>query len=150
MKLQRTFCCITGVLIAAGFAASQASAGTKTGCDLVIEINALRGGSPTAPSNGTKDITAKARIAKGTALEGTTIDTQLQIDTIYNGLVTDTQTTGPIRLGIGKGGQGDKLTMKVPACTPGDLVSFEATFFGPDPVTGDECRGTERISKTCN
>jgi hypothetical protein len=151
MKLQRTFSCITGVLLAAGLAASQASAGVKPPiCDFEIEINALRGGSPTVSPGGTKDITAKARIAKGTALDGTTIDVQLRVETIYNGSVFDSQTAGrTIRLGIGKGGQGDKLTMNVPQCSAGSFVAFEATFFGVDG-DGDECKATSRITKSCN
>jgi len=150
MKLQRTFSCIAGVLIAAGFAASQANAGSKPPiCDFELELAALRGGSPTVAPGGTKDITAKARISKGTAPDGTVIDTILTIETVYDGRVTDTQTSGNIRLGVGKGGQGTKLTMKVPQCVPGSYVGFEATFLGYDG-DNDECKVSGKISKACN
>jgi hypothetical protein len=150
MKLQRMFCCITGALIAVGFVASQASAGTKPpGCDFALEINALRGGSPTTPfgPGATKNITAKARISKGSAVDGTTIQTQLVIETIDNGNVINTQRSFPITLGVGKGGQGDKLTMLVPTCSSG-TVDFKATFTGAG--TGDPlCTVSDTITKTC-
>jgi hypothetical protein len=116
-------------------------------CDFLIEINALRGGSPTVTVNSTKDITAKARIAKGSAMEGTTIDTQLRIDAIDGGAIIDTQRSWPIRLGVGKGGQGDKLSMNIPQCNSGS-IDFEATFSGLDD-DGDPCKATRRITKTC-
>jgi hypothetical protein len=150
MKLQRMFSCIMGAFIAVGFAASQANAGTEPPvCDFVIEINALRGGSPTVSANSTKDITAKARISKGTAPTGTTIDTQLRIearDGKTGNLVGQPQVAGPIRLGVGKGGQGDKLRMPISTC---DLtVEFVATFSGLDN-DGDQCTATRSIFKTC-
>jgi hypothetical protein len=47
-------------------------------CWLTIEVNALRGGAGHANSGGTKEITAKARIVKGTApLDATVDDTTL-------------------------------------------------------------------------
>jgi len=148
MKLQRMFSCIMGVCIAVGFAASQATAGTNPPeCDFVIEINALRGGSPTVTVNSTKDITAKARIAKGTAVSGTTIDTQLRIDAIDGTQVIDTKFAGPIRLGVGKGGQGAKLRMSIPQCNSG-MIAFEARFSGQDN-DGDQCEAKRRITKDC-
>jgi len=116
-------------------------------CDFAIEINALRGGSPTVTVNSTKNITAKARIAKGTAVDGTTIETQLRIDAIDDGQVIDTQLSGPIRLGIGKGGKGDKLSMNIPQCNSGS-IDFEATFHGLD-ADADSCTATRRITKVC-
>jgi len=153
MKLQRTFSCIAGVLIASGLAASQALAGQRpVQCDLVIEVNALRGGSPTVVSNGTKDITAKARIAKGSAVDGTTIDTQLMLEAISS-MGTTSYTSDPnhlIRLGIGKGGQGQKVTMTVPKCQVGEFVRFRAKFFGNE-ADGDYCESDwAQITKTCN
>jgi hypothetical protein len=150
MKLQRIFSCITGVFIAVGFAASQANAGVEPPvCDFVIEINALRGGSPTVSAPGTKDITAKARIAKGTAVDGTTIDTQLRIearDGSTGNLVGPAQFAGPIRLGVGRGGQGAKLRMPIDSC---DItVKFTATFSGLDD-DGDQCTASRSIIKTC-
>ena len=150
MKLQRTFSCITGVLIAVGFAASQASAGDgEPICDFELEINALRGGSPTTPfgPGATKDITAKARIKKGTAPEGTTIDTQLRIDVIDGTQVVSSKSAGPIRLGVGKGGQGAKLRMSVPQCIANAII-FSARFRGLDD-DGDQCEVTRRITKEC-
>jgi hypothetical protein len=148
MKLQRTLSCITGVLMAVGFAASQASAGTGPDCGLEIEINALRGGSPTVTVNATKNITAKARISKGSAPDGTVIDTTLRIDTIdaTMGDIIDSQFSTPIRLGIGKGGQGDKLGMLVPSCENPAGVIFKATFQG---IENSLCKASRVITKTC-
>jgi hypothetical protein len=150
MKLQRVFSCITGALIAVGFVASQAGAGTGPQvCDFSIEINALRGGSPTTPfgANATKDITAKARIAKGSAVDGTTIVTQLRIQAIDGGQVIDTKLSYPITLGVGKGGQGDKLRMDIPQCNSGS-IDFTARFIGKDD-DGDDCSAERTITKTC-
>jgi hypothetical protein len=144
------FCCITGALIAVGFVASQAGAGTEPPvCDFALEINALRGGSPTTPfgAGATKNITAKARISKGSAVSGTTIETQLTIETIDDGAVINTQRSWPITLGVGKGGQGDKLTMEIPSCSVGS-IDFKATFTGQDD-DGDECTVDKTINKTC-
>jgi hypothetical protein len=116
-------------------------------CDFAIEINALRGGSPTVTVNSTKNITAKARIIKGTALGGTTIDTELRIDAIDGGEIIDTQLSWPIRLGVGKGGHGDKLSMNIPQCNSGS-IDFEATFSGWD-ADHDLCEETRRITKVC-
>lgn len=150
MKLQRIFSCITGAFIAVGFVASQAGAGTEPPvCDFGIEINALRGGSPTTPFglNATKDITAKARISKGSAPDGTTVVTQLRIDAIDGGTVINTQKSFPITLGVGKGGQGDKLTMLIPRCDAGS-IDFKATFTGQDD-DGDQCIESRTINKIC-
>ncbi len=116
-------------------------------CDFVIEINALRGGSPTVTVGSPKKITAKARIQKGTATTDTTIDTTLRIDAIDGFEVIDQQISDPIRLGVGKGGQGDTLTMNIPQCLSG-FIHFDATFFGLDD-DGDQCQATRRITKTC-
>jgi hypothetical protein len=148
MKLQRMFCCITGAFIAVGFAASQAGAGTDPPiCDFAIEINALRGGSPTVSVGATKNITAKARIAKGSAVSGTTIVTQLRIDAIDDGTVIDSKPSYPITLGVGKGGQGDKLTMDISQCNSGS-IDFTASFTGQDD-DGDQCTASKTINKTC-
>jgi hypothetical protein len=116
-------------------------------CDFAIEINALRGGSPTVSVNSTKGITAKARIRKGSAVDGTTIETQLRIDAIDGEQVIDTQLSGLIRLGVGKGGKGDKLSMNIPRCNSGS-IDFDATFSGFD-ADGDLCTETRRITKVC-
>ena len=157
MKLQRIVSCITGVFFAVGFAASQAGAGSgPPGCDFELEINALRGGSPTV-SVGTKNITSKARIRKGSALNNDiTIDVNLVIESFVNGLLLlNQQSSGPIgtypiRLGVGKGGHGDKLGMVFGQtdCELGDLIEFTATFSGPD-TGGDICTISRTITKTC-
>ena len=115
--------------------------------DFVIEINALRGGSPTVTVGTTKNITAKARIAKGTATSDQTFDTVLRIDARDGTEIIDTQTSGPIRLEVGKGGQGDTLTMKIPQCNSGS-IDFVATFFGTDS-NGTLCEATRRITRIC-
>jgi hypothetical protein len=137
---------LTGVFIASGFAESQA--GPVPLCTLVIEINALRGGSPTVPVNGTKKITAKARILKGTAVKGTTIDTTLRIDAVDGLEVINSHSSSPHRLQIGKGGKGDTFPMDIPQCNSG-YIEFVATFFGTDD-NGGSCEGTGSMRKTCN
>ncbi len=98
-------------------------------CDFAIEINMLRGGSPTVTVNTTKNITAKARIPKGTATPGTTIDVTLQIDAVDGTQVIDSQLSGPIQLVVGKRVQRDTLTMNINQCNSGSIF-FVATFFG--------------------
>ena len=61
--------------------------------------------------------------------------------------VTDTRSSTGITLGVGKGGQGDKLAMPIKSCDSG-MIEFVATFFGPD-VDGDVCEVTRRLTKTC-
>ena len=63
MPLQRIFIYIMGVFFAIGATAPHASAGPAPDCSLKIEINALRGGSPSVTVGETRNITAKARIA---------------------------------------------------------------------------------------
>jgi hypothetical protein len=158
MKLQRTFITIAGVFFAVGFGASQAGAGC---CDLPgctspesavimeIEVNALRAGGKTvsAGPNQTRNVTAKARILKGTALSGTTIDMTLTIEAIDGEDVISTNSTGPITLGVGKGGNGAKLELAIPQCNSG-FITFVATFFGTDE-DGDFCEGTRPLRKEC-
>ena len=112
-----------------------------------IEINALRGGSPTVTVNTPKKITAKARIPKGTAETDTTCDARLRIDAVDGQEVIDTQISGPIRLEVGKGGQGDTLTMNIKQCDSGFIV-FIATFFGTN-ADGVLCEAQRGITKTC-
>jgi hypothetical protein len=150
MKLQRMFCCITGAFIAVGFAASQAGAGTDPPvCDFAIEINALRGGSPTVSVNSVKNITSKARISKGSAVSGTTIVTRLTIEAFNGGQFVSRRTEPDITLGVGKGGQGAKLRMDISNtdCSNGS-IDFVATFTGIDD-DNDVCTASESINKTC-
>jgi len=146
MTLRRTIICITGIFIAIGSAESQAGGPTPT-CPLSIEVNALRGGSPTVTVNAPKNITAKARIAKGTAPSGTTIDTTLTIDAVDGLKVIHTRSSSPHRLEIGKGGTGDKFPMNIPQCQTG-FIDFVATFSG-NASNGALCEGTRTIRKEC-
>jgi hypothetical protein len=114
-----------------------------------IEVNALRAGGKTvrAGPNQTVDVTAKARILKGTALPGTTIDTTLTIEALDGTGVIGTNSTGPITLGVGKGGRGAKLAVDTEQCV-GGFIEFVATFFGADDE-GDHCERTRTLRKQC-
>ncbi len=156
MKLQRTIICIAGMFFAISFVASQAGAGgDPPGCtdaegnDMVIEVNALRaGGRPIQSSPGKAvDVTAKARILKGTAVPGTVIDTTLTIEAIDGTSVISSSSTGPIRLGVGKGGKGAKLSLAIQQCMSG-FINFVATFSGLDGGR-DPCEGTKSLRKEC-
>jgi hypothetical protein len=156
MKSQRTILYIAGVFFAISFVASQASAGgDPPGCtdaegnDMVIEINALRASGRPIQSNPGKavDVTAKARILKGTAVSGTVIDTTLTIQAVDGTSVISASSTGPIRLGVGKGGKGAKLSVAIPQCITG-FVNFVATFSGRD-AGNHVCEGTESLRKPC-
>ena len=156
MKLQRTFIWIAGVFFAVGFAASQASAGSgfpgctdEAGNDMELEINALRAGARTVVtgSNQTTDVTAKARIKKGSADKGTTLVTELTIEAVTGGTVISTNAQPGITLGVGKGGKGAKLSMAVTKCT-GGFITFVATFFGTDE-DNDACEVTLPLRKEC-
>jgi hypothetical protein len=145
MTFRRTIICITGVLFAIGFTESQA--GPIPPCKFSIEINALRGGSPTVTMGGTKNITAKARIVKGTAPRGTTIETTLQIDAVDGSEVIHTRSSSPHQLQVGKGGKGAKLTMNTPQCNAG-FIEFVATFSGTDG-DGNVCEAAGTLRKDC-
>ena len=54
----------------------------------------------------------------------------------------------PIRLGIGKGGQGDKIRMQVLRCNDPGVV-FTATFEGEDPDGHGMCTASKPLTKTC-
>jgi len=155
MKLQRTVSCIAGALIAVGFAASQAAAGTGTpGCDangvpMQIEVNALRAGGKTIVTspNDTTNATAKARILKGTAPSGTTIVTTLTIDVFDGAALISSDSQANITLGVGKGGKGATLSLATEQCISG-FLTFRATFKGPD-ADGEDCIGTRELRKAC-
>jgi hypothetical protein len=154
--LQRIFSGITGVIFAAGFAASQASAGPPPDCTVSIEISALRGGSPTVTVGATKTITAKGRISKGSAPDGTVIDSTLQIQA-FDGTDPDPIATSSIgvRLGVGKGGNGAKIPMFISQCTPttgnpDGFIKFVATFTEvKDPPVSFPCTASRQITKAC-
>jgi hypothetical protein len=121
------------------------------GCDLTIEINALRGGSPTVTVGDTKNITAKARIVRGTAARGTTVHTTLKIEALDGTGLIETRTSCPHRLEVGKGGQGGTFGMDILQCV-GSSIRFRATFLGNE---NDDCSkpacplATRVITKTC-
>jgi hypothetical protein len=156
MKLQRTFICIASVFIAVGFAASQAGAGTGVeGCSagpakMVIEINALRAGGKTIVTspNKTTKVTAKARILKGTAPSGTTIDTTLVIEAVVDGDVDSSASQAGVTLGVGKGGKGGSLALLTENCGSNGVITFKATFTGLDE-DNDICEGERLLKKAC-
>jgi hypothetical protein len=121
------------------------------GNSMEIEINALRAGGKTirASLDQTVDVTAKARILKGTAVSGTTIDTTLTIEALDGATVIGTNSTPfeAITLRVGKSGNGAKLTVDVPQCTAG-FIEFVAIFVGTDGY-GDGCRQTRKLRKEC-
>ena len=157
MKLQRTVSCIAGALILAGFAASEAVAGSGfPGCtppglpnEMLIEVNALRAGGKTITTspNGTTKVTAKARIEKGTAPPGTTIVTTLRIQVFDGPTLLDEQSQGNITLGVGKGGKGASLDMLTEQCATG-FLTFKARFKGLD-ANGDDCSNSRELRKQC-
>ena len=118
---------------------------------MTIEINTLRGGSPTVTVGETKNITAKARIVRRTAARGTTVHTTLAIEAFDNTGHISGQTSCPVRLEVGKGGEGRTLNLPIPQCE-GDSILFRATFYANE---NDECGNrvcsiaTKEITKTC-
>ncbi len=157
MKLQRILVCIASVFIAVGFVTTQTSAGgDPPGCTdsegnlMQIEINALRTSGKAIQSGPGKEtnVATKARILKGTAVSGSVIDTTLTIQALDGTTVISSSSTGPIRLGVGKGGKGAKLSMAIPQCITG-FVSFVATFSGFDEGN-DVCEGTKSLRKSCS
>jgi len=126
---------------------------------LEIEINALRGGSPTVTVGTTKTITAIARIAKGSAVNGTVIDATLQIEA-FDGtdpVPIETSDLIEVRLGVGKGGKGAKVPMliDIDRCTPtkanpNGFIKFLATFTEiKEPTVLSPCVATRHITKAC-
>jgi hypothetical protein len=114
-----------------------------------LEINALRAGAKTVITgpNQTTNVTAKARILKGTAISGTTLVTTLAIEAVDGEVVVSTNSQPGITLGVGKGGKGAKLSMAVTRCTSG-FIDFVATFWGVDE-DNDACTVTELLKKAC-
>ena len=118
-------------------------------CVLEIEVNRLRAGPKTVRTgpNQSVDVTAKARILKGTAALDTTIDTELTIEARDGAEVIGTNSTGPIRLGVGKGGKGAKLPLDVPQCDSG-YIEFNVRFTGVD-ANHEVCVGARTLRKEC-
>jgi hypothetical protein len=145
------------VLCFAGFPVSETWGGPPPPpCDATIDINALRGGSPTVSVGGTKKITSKARLQKGTGPADQTLnDTSLIIEAFDGPVLVDSQMSPDLlTLVLGKGGQGDTLTMTITQCDSG-FIDFFATFTGTTSTTPAEnpavCTETSRmLRKTCN
>jgi hypothetical protein len=138
-------------VLVVGFSTPAFAGSQPTECGLTIEINALRGGSPTAPTGGTKDITSKARILKGSAPgDATVTNTVLTITSLSGDTVIDeVESPDMLTLVVGKGGQGDKLTLDVGPCVPGETIDFVSHFMGIGP-NGAVCQATSsRLPKTC-
>jgi hypothetical protein len=154
VKCNRVIVLLASWVLVIGLGA-PAFAGIVLTCEPIeIEINAMRGGSPTVPSEGTKDITAKARIVTGTApADATVTDTTLTI-TAYRALddsfVDMKQSTG-LTLIVGRGGEGDKLSMQMPSCDTGEEFYFVSDFVGTSSLNGAECDSgpSTRLYKTC-
>lgn len=152
MKCNKVIVLLASWALVVGFGAPAFGGPGQLDCELVIEINALRGGSPTVPSEGgTKDITSKARILKGSSEpDATVVDTTLTITALAGETVLDQQVSPELlTLVIGQGGVGDKLSMNIPGCTPGEIIDFVSHFSGYGP-NGALCEATsDRLSKTC-
>ena len=147
MELQRTVSCITGIFIAVGFAASQAGAGVGGGCPLEIEINALCAPQQTVTANTTKNVTAKARIAKGSGVPaGSTMETNLQIEAFDGTVKIHTSQLVPVTIAVGKGGNGAKIGIPISQCDNGTKF-FVATFSGI--FEGNFCTGEKTLEKAC-
>jgi hypothetical protein len=155
MKFRHAFIGFAGIFIAAGFAATQAGAKSEPGCTdasgntMQIEVNALRvsGGTIAFGPGKFANVASKARILKGTAVADATLDMTLRIEAVDGTEVIRTSSTGPITLGVGKGGKGAKLSMEIVKCDAG-FIEFVATFFGVD-ADNDVCEGTRTIRKQC-
>ncbi len=101
---------------------------------------------------GTKNITAKARIQKGTGPVGQTLDnTSLIIEAFDGAVLIDSQMSPDLlTLIMGKGGRGDRLTMTINQCDSG-FIDFFGTFTGTSSTNGSTCSETSRfLRKTCN
>jgi hypothetical protein len=142
------------VLCCAALPLSAARGGEPIECDATIEIKALRGGSPTVHIPGTKNITAKALLQKGTGPADQTLDDTTLIIEAFNGeKLLDTQISSKLlTLVMGKGGQGDKLTMTIggQGCRTLGYIDFYATFTGTSSTNGATCTHTSRpLRKEC-
>jgi len=118
-------------------------------CSFEIEINTLRAGGKTISTGPghTADVTAKARIRKGTAASGTTIDTWLTIQARDGAARIGANSAGPITLDLGKRGNGVKLPVEVPQCNSGS-IAFLAAFRGTDS-SGGFCEAFRTLFKDC-
>jgi hypothetical protein len=149
---QRIVVLSAGFLLAIGFGLPALAGVPPQTCDATIEINAFRGGSPTVSVGSVKNVTAKARLQKGTGPADQTLNnTTVTIDAMDASGVVDSQSASGVTLVVGKGGQGAKLGLNISRCDGGS-IDFFATFTGTSSTNGEECTATtERpLTKTCN
>lgn len=151
VKAERSLVLILGA-VALFLLAVPAFAGVvEPECTATIEVNALRGGSPTVSADANKNITAKARITKGTGPADQAInDTTLTIDALDpSGPVLDSAAfPTTFTLVVGKGGQGGKVGLTVDTCD--SSINYVATFTGTQSDNGAMCTKVSReLNKTC-
>lgn len=152
-KIDGLLASVVGLGAAAALVSTSNAGVVAPPCDATIEINAFRGGSPTVGVPGTKNITSKARIAKGTGPGDQTLNnTTLTIEAFEGATLVDSQTSPDnLTLVVGKGGQGDKLTLTVGAgdCTSGS-IDFFSRFTGTSSTNGSSCTTTSSaLNKIC-
>ena len=155
MKLQKLKLHMFRVAVVLCFAALPQTAARGGGpilCDATIVVKSIRGGSQTVSVPGTKNITAKALLQKGTGPATQTLDnTSLIIEALDGAnLVGSAISPKLLTLVMGKGGQGDKVTVPVTECLSG-FIDFQATFTGTSSSNGGICTISSRLlRKTCN
>jgi hypothetical protein len=100
-------------------AQSPTPTATPLGCQGILEVNTLRAGSPTirisdstgpGTASAARAVTARARITKGSAFDGTLCPGTIAItndETVQVGVI-------PATFEVGKGGQGGTVSFFVP------------------------------------
>ena len=155
MKLQKLKLHMFRIAVVLCFAAlpqTAAKGGGPIVCDATIVVKSIRGGSPTVSVPGTKNITAKALLQKGTGPADQTIDNTTLIIEAFDGanLVGSDMSPKLLTLVMGQGGRGDRVTVTVNECLSG-FIDFQATFTGTSSSNGGVCTKTSRVlRKTCN
>ncbi len=151
MKCNKVIVLLASWVLVVGFSAPVFAGIVIPECEHTVEISGFRGGAGHAISGGTKDITAKARIVKGTAPLDATIDnTTLTITQFIGPLVHQQEISTGITLVVGKGGQGDKIRFNVPNCVPPQEIDYVAHFSGTASTNGATCEVTSgKLTKTC-
>ena len=153
MKIRISFAAVAGLCSIFGFSLAARGGPPAPVCDVTIEVNALRGGSPTTPfgSGATKKITAKARIAKGTGPADQTLENTTLTITAFDrtGRISTAVSPELLTLVVGKGGTGDAVDVPIPQCV-GGLITFIARFSGTSSTTGATCdAGRGQLRRTC-
>ncbi len=156
MKLQKLKLHMFRVAIVLCFAALPQTAARGGGpilCDATIVIKSIRGGSQTVSVPGTKNITAKALLQKGTGPAGQTLDNTSLIIEAFDGanLVGSDMSPKLLTLVMGQGGRGDRVPVTVSGECESGFIDFRATFTGTSSSNGWICTETSRVlQKTCN